>query len=243
MKEKYPYIEKLHPVGDDKPAESIYEQLKKLIIQGEIEIASRLPSERKMMEIFGRSRSTIREALRLLERDGYISTVSRSSGAVVKEPGIDGVVDSLESMIQMKNLDMAQVLEFRQLTDTTAAKHAALRRSQKDLQSIRDILLDSEIAKGDPVAFTQKDLEFHLAIAHAAGNELYGIMLMVCRQVIGQRLMETLQKGDHLDKSDRYEYIMETHTKIYQAIERQDGDAACELMEEHLASAKDDVLG
>ncbi|SDB32557.1 GntR family transcriptional regulator, transcriptional repressor for pyruvate dehydrogenase complex [Eubacterium oxidoreducens] len=184
MREKYPYIEKMHEVGDNRPADAIYEQLKKLVISGDIAVGSRLPSERKMMEVFSRSRSTIREALRLLEKDGYIERVSRSSGAVVKEPGVEGVVESLESIIQMNGIDIADVLEFRLITETRAAAAAAEYRSEEELSKMKDILLESRLAKGDADRFADCDLRFHLSIAEASKNRMFQIMLLVCRHIM-----------------------------------------------------------
>ncbi|MCR5666070.1 MAG: FadR family transcriptional regulator [Eubacterium sp.] len=243
MSENYSYVDKLHAVGEDKPADAIYEQLKNLIIHREIEVGSRLPSERKMMEIFGRSRSTIREALRMLERDGYISKVSRSSGAVVQEPGVEGIVDSLESMIQMQNLDIKQVLEFRQITETKAASQAAERRSEEDLKVIEDILLESKVSKGDPNRFAEYDLKFHMAVANASQNKLYGTMLLVCRHILANKLTQVLQSGGREDVTDRYDYIIETHQHIYDAIKKQDAEEAYEYMKTHIDSAEEELLG
>ena len=74
----------LRPVQTKRASEEIYEQIKQLIIKGEIHPGERLPSERKMMDMMHRSRPTIREAMRMLERDGYIKIYSGSSGAVVQ---------------------------------------------------------------------------------------------------------------------------------------------------------------
>ena len=63
-----------HPIKTVRASEAIYEQIKDRIISGELKPGDRLPSERNMMELFQRSRPTIREALRMLERSGYIRT-------------------------------------------------------------------------------------------------------------------------------------------------------------------------
>ena len=69
----------LQPVQTKRASEEIYNQIRQLILDGERSIrAWRLPSERKMMEMMHRSRPTIREAMRMLEREGYIKIYSRS---------------------------------------------------------------------------------------------------------------------------------------------------------------------
>lgn len=232
----------LGPVDDVKPAEGIYQQLRQLIISGEIETGSRLPSERKMMEMVGRSRSTVREALRLLERDGYITTVSRSSGAIVKEPGVDVVVDSLESMLQMQTMDIAHVLEFRRLTETSAAKLGALRRTDENLSKLQHIVNQSEKCMGNPEKFSKCDFEFHMAVAEASQNEMYAIMLHVCRSVIEDRLQENLLRGEADVMSARYRRILDTHRAIFEAIRDREDMVAFQIMEEHLRTAETDIL-
>ena len=86
----------LQPVQTRRASEEIYNQIRQLILDGEIHPGERLPSERKMMDMMHRSRPTIREAMRMLEREGYIKIYSGSSGAVVQEINVDNAVQSLE---------------------------------------------------------------------------------------------------------------------------------------------------
>ena len=110
----------LQPVQTKRASEEIYNQIRQLILDGEIHPGERLPSERKMMEMMHRSRPTIREAMRMLEREGYIKIYSGSSGAVVQELNVDNAVQSLETIIQMKGMTIEEILEFRRLTECEA---------------------------------------------------------------------------------------------------------------------------
>lgn len=232
----------LLPVDDSKPAEGIYQQLRQMIVNGEIETGSRLPSERKMMEMVGRSRSTIREALRLLEKDGYITTVSRSSGAIVKEPGVEVVADSLESMIQMQNMDIRHVLEFRRFTETSAASLAAKRRTEEDLADLERILKKAEENLGNSDEFPKCDYEFHVAVAKASKNDMYVIMLNVCRSIVEDRLQILLSEGDEEVKKNRYKIIFDSHHQIHDAIRDGRAEDAFKLMELHLSAAEADIM-
>ena len=107
----------LQPVQTRRASEEIYNQIRQLILDGEIHPGERLPSERKMMDMMHRSRPTIREAMRMLEREGYIKIYSGSSGAVVQEINVDNAVQSLETIIQMKHMKIEEILEFRRLTE------------------------------------------------------------------------------------------------------------------------------
>lgn len=100
----------LQPVQTRRASEEIYNQIRQLILDGEIHPGERLPSERKMMDMMHRSRPTIREAMRMLEREGYIKIYSGSSGAVVQEINVDNAVQSLETIIQMKHMKIEEIL-------------------------------------------------------------------------------------------------------------------------------------
>ena len=232
----------LHPIGDEKKAsEAIYEQIRQLIREGEILPGSRLPSERKMMEMVGKSRSSVREAMRMLQRDGYIETVSRSSGAIVLEPGVAPAVEFLESVICMQGLKIQEVQEFRRQTENTSAAFAALRRTSEDLDRMRQILEKAEASIGHGAEFIACDLEFHLAVAEAAKNSMYVIMFQVCQKVLGEQLGKLLTKGTVKQQKERYENILNAHKELYFCIRDGKKEDASRLMETHLIYAEKDI--
>lgn len=232
----------LQPVQTKRASEEIYNQIRKLILDGEIHPGERLPSERKMMEMMHRSRPTIREAMRMLEREGYIKIYSGSSGAVVQEINVDNAVQSLETIIQMKHMKIEEILEFRRLTECEAARLASERRTEEDLEKMKEILQRTEKALGESEDFISCDLEFHLALADASHNGMYTIMLQVCRNVIGESLSSILTKGKKTEQKLRYQRILEVHKQTYIAIKNQHGAEAARLMTAHLKDAEADVL-
>ena len=236
----------LRPVQTKRASEEIYEQIKQLIIKGEIHPGERLPSERKMMDMMHRSRPTIREAMRMLERDGYIKIYSGSSGAVVQELNVDNAVQSLETIMQLQKLTMENVLEFRQMTETVAAKLAARRRSTEDLKKMNEILCKAEESvretSNDMEAFVEYDLQFHLALAAATGNVMYIIMMQVCRNIMSEALRGLVEIGSEEEKKQRVQKIMEKHRRIYQAILDKQEQQAFEETEAHLVEAGSDIL-
>ena len=101
----------LAPVETTRASQAIYDQIVQLIVSGELRPGDRLPSERQMMDMMQRSRPTIREALRMLERNGLIQIVPGSSGAVVVEPSAASVEEPLETMLNMSHLSSHELLE------------------------------------------------------------------------------------------------------------------------------------
>ena len=231
----------LQPVQTKRASEEIYNQIRQLILDGEIHPGERLPSERKMMEMMHRSRPTIREAMRMLERDGYIKIYSGSSGAVVQEINVDNAVQSLETIIQMKHLSIENILEYRRQTENEAGRLAAIRRTEKDLEKMKEIIQRSEAAIGNPEEFMACDMEFHVAVAEASQNGMYSIMLQVCRNVLSEFLMEILNKGKKSTQKVRYELILDVHKKIYIAVKNQQEEEAAKWMTTHLINAEHDI--
>ncbi len=232
----------LQPVQTTRASEEIYEQIRQLILNGEILPGEHLPSERKMMEMMQRSRPTIREAMRMLERDGYIRTQSGSSGAVVQEMGLDNAVQSLEDVISFRKLTIEDILEFRQMMECYASGFVAERRTEEDLAGLKSILEEGELCIGSPVEFIRCDLEFHLALAEATGNNMYPIMLQVCRGPLEEALTAVLDAGSAGQIHERYARIQNDHQAIFDAILQQDRDNSRSAMADHLRNAADDIL-
>ena len=227
----------LQPVQTKRASEEIYNQIRQLILDGEIHPGERLPSERKMMEMMHRSRP-----MRMLEREGYIKIYSGSSGAVVQELNVDNAVQSLETIIQMKGMTIEEILEFRRLTECEAARLAAKRRTDEDLEKIKTILQRSESTIGNAEEFMACDMEFHVAVAEASQNSMYSIMLQVCRNVLGKSLTEILNRGKKSTQKVRYELILDVHRKIYMAVKNQKEEEAAKWMTTHLINAESDIL-
>lgn len=117
------------PIGGGRASEAIYDQLRELITSGVLKPGDRLPSERAMMEQLHRSRPTIREALRMLEQGGYVASTHGASGAVVQELTIDGVEQPLSAMLQLNQISLEELGEYRAVNDGTIAGWAARRRT------------------------------------------------------------------------------------------------------------------
>ena len=102
-------------------SDDIYEQLRALITSGALKPGDRLPSERAMMAELQRSRPTIREALKRLEQGGYVTSTQGASGAVVQELSLHAAEEPLKDMIQLSQVSLSELNEYRQSNDSTIA--------------------------------------------------------------------------------------------------------------------------
>ncbi len=224
----------LSPVPTQKASESIYQQISELIMSGQLAPGDRLPSERAMMEQLQRSRPTIREALRMLERAGLIKTIPGSNGAIVTEPSTTSFEQPLENMIAMNKISPSELLEVRELFEKTAVQWAVERRTEENLQELKEAIEASEKVGDDFAEFVKHDVAFHTAIAKAAHNELAGMISKVCHQMVLSILKNSYESKNAKQKKEMMDNIKKSHRLIYQSVLEQDVDAAYENMKAHI---------
>lgn len=223
----------LHPVQTQRASEAIYEQIRQLILNGDLKPGDRLPSERNMMEMMQRSRPTIREALRMLERDGFIKTVAGSQGAVVQTPSTKNAEQSLQALMMTNSITLENLAEMRSVTEPAIARLAAIRRSEEDLAYLQDLLEKQAAAIYDPQAFIPLDLMFHDALGRATKNELWMIITRVTTRQIEDSLRVRMRVISIEDRERMCRKILSLHTGVVEAITRSDADGAEKAMLAH----------
>ena len=233
----------LRPVETQRASEAIYEQIKGLIISGQFKPGDRLPSERNMMEMLQRSRPTIREALRLLERAGFIRIVPGTNGAIAQELGTDGVEQSLELVLQTSKVTLEELVEYRRVNDTSVARWAAQRHTQEDLAKLMASLDRAEqmIDEGDFQGFMRLDVSFHTALAQAGGNTVACILSSVLSRMVEPMLLRNLQDRTSQENMDMCRKILSMHRRIYEAVRLGDVAAAEDAMARHIIAFGDDL--
>ncbi len=210
----------LRPVETQRASAAIYEQVKGLILDGQLKPGDRLPSERSLMEVMGRSRPTIREALRMLERDGFIHTVPGGSGAVVQQPSADLVVQSLDAMLQVGKVSLTELGEFRMHNDVAVARWAAQRRTQSDIDALKAILdkMEQCIQSKDWEGFLALDPEFHCQLAYAGKNTVSAIMSRVLSQLSNPISAKHILEQPGSSTEQQILNIWDMHKRIFDAV-------------------------
>ena len=160
-----------------KSYEHVVEQIEQAIFDGDIQAGERLPPEMKLKETFNTSRGTIREALRILENKGLV--VIRSGvkgGAEVLPANTQAMQDSISTMIRFQQCSLEDLAEFRSFLEGYAARKAATKGNEKQIQKLNRILADVEahVETGPENwdEFHRLDALFHQQIAYMAGNPL-----------------------------------------------------------------------
>lgn len=214
-----------------KAYEQVYDQLRELIIRGELARGERLPGELALAQQFGVSRGTVREALRALAAHNLVRTAKGASGGTfVTLPTVDHISAFLQANIgllsETNDVTLEEFLEARRLLEGFAARQCALRHTEADLDRLRATMVNSQqLSVEDQFHFNK---EFHSVLVDGAGNTL----LRISAQPIFSVLQTNLRR-DELDPSFG-EHVEHDHRAILAAIERGDGDAAAGEMDRHL---------
>lgn len=226
----------LHPVETQRASEAIYEQIKSLILSGQFPPGDRLPSERALMEILQRSRSTIREALRMLERAGFIRIVPGTHGAIVQAPGIDSVVQPPETLLQTNQISLKDLVSYRRQNDTAVARLAAKKRTEEDLSALEAALDQAEalMNAGAYESFVHKDTVFHALLAEACKNKVSYIISCVLGEMVKPMIADSVHKQSEQENLEMCRLILSMHRSILQAVRQGDEAAAEAEMARHI---------
>ena len=226
----------LVPVKTVRASEAIYEQIKARILSGALKPGDRLPSERRLMEMLGRSRPTIREALRMLERDGFLRISPGAHGAIVQKFDTANIEQPLETMLRIGEVTIAELYEFRMQCECTIAGWAAQRRGEEDVRQLSALIAEAErlLAKKDFPGFLQTDAAFHQSLAKASKNEVACIITGVFQTITERFLAPALEKKTAAALRRTCQSMLDGHRELVLAVEAGDEARARQAMSGHL---------
>lgn len=217
---------------------NLYEQiadcLKEMIMDEHMKENDKLPSEQKLAEKFSVSRNVIREALKTLNASGLIE-LRNGAGAYVKGPEASNLSDIISCMVSMENIRFEDIYEIRTILETAAAEKAASKINDEQIQNLKDILQklgDRSITVKERRDY---DLEFHIAIAEAAGNSLLVIFIHTMKNLF----ISMIEKGIFVEGG--IEDACLRHRRIVDALEERNPLLSRQRMLEHIAASKENV--
>ena len=218
--------------ASSKVYEDIAAEIRRSILSGELASGARLPPEKQLADEFGVGRTTIREALRLCAGAQLIQTEEGSTGgSFVARPSSARLSDSLGSGIgmlaQAEEVSLEELLELRLLLEVPAARFAAERRTEEDVERLKDAS-PIELLRLSPTDQFTHNQEFHSVLIETSGNSLLSIaarpIFVVLQRSLGR---SRLGAGFH-------SAINEHHRDIAAAVASGDPAAAARHMVEHL---------
>jgi GntR family transcriptional repressor for pyruvate dehydrogenase complex len=225
----------LHPVERRRAFEEILFQLEEAIAAGHLAAGDRLPPERELASRFEVSRTSVREALRVLEALGIVRVRrGADNGATLLEEPTNAFTHLLRFYLALEHVSMRDLLQFRVALESWMAAAAAARHPDADLAEAVALLDEMDAGDLSETEFLEDDLAFHLALARAGGNELATLVMEGCRTAILRWMIETTElAGAWPATRDR---LRREHREIYAAIDARDGQRASALVEKHIQS-------
>jgi DNA-binding GntR family transcriptional regulator len=210
-------------IGEDYTSlrDQVYSKLKKKIIFHEIEPGERV-IDKHLAEDMGVSRSLVRQAFTILEKEELIKSVPRS-GFYVKE-------------ITVK--DIEEIYDIRKVLEKVATEMAVAEIPEKEIEEVNDLfkLAKEDLDKENFLMFVKADTELHKMIINNYGNKrIVKLIKNYNDRFLYYRIVD-------LSRAERAKDSYLEHLKIFEAVKNKDVEKAVELMENHIENAKDIII-
>jgi len=207
----------------------VVKQIKAAILEESFKPGDRLSSEMELARIFQTSRATVREALRVLEKEGFLEIRQGvKGGSYVREADFTPIVNSLSMLLQRKKITFKYLTEVRLLIEPEIARLASERATKADIKRMEEALeaLRSVVERRERSTMT--NLSFHRAIGEGCKNPAF--------YFINESLMNLLHESlSRLTlKLENNRHLLAQHIQIFEAIKARDGEKARAKMREHV---------
>ncbi|MEV6503094.1 FadR/GntR family transcriptional regulator [Streptomyces sp. NPDC048504] len=217
-------------------AGQIATHLRHLISSGVWQPGERLPSEAELAAGFSVARGTVREALKNLSAAGMVRSVrGNTGGTFVSLPTVARLTETLSESIRMRQasgpITVSEIDEARLHLERSCVALAAARRTDEDLERMRECIdrsRDLSISKAERL---ELDTMFHSAVATAARNEILDIAMTavhIARGFADSTLTEAAFEPEHRL------HAIDQHMAILEAIENRDPASAIRAVEDHV---------
>lgn len=223
-------------------AHDLVEELTRRIQSGSLRPGDRLPTESEFVREEGVSRTVVREAISRLQASGLVETRHGVGSFVLAPVPRPAARLSIDPGTLMTVRDVIAILELRISVETEAASLAARRRTPAQLAAIEAALNSFGAAVADEHSCIGADIAFHLAIADGTCNAHFSdFMKYLGEAIIPRARVNTAQLAG--DDFQQYLYrVNREHEDIYNAIRRQDPEAARAAMRTHLSNSRERLL-
>lgn len=207
--------------------QAVSEKIRDAILSGRIPAGELLPTENELAAQFGVTRSTVREAIRLLEQGGLLGRAGRKR-LTVRLPSLENASSSINAAMRMHQVSFKDLWEVSMGLEPLAARLACATIDAEYKALLTANLQRTRAALDDDEELLEAEIEFHNLVAQATRNHA----LMLARQPLNQLfypayrpVIERLKPGKR---------ILESHQRIFDAIMANDADTAAQWAEKHM---------
>ena len=205
------------------------------IKDGVYSIGDKLPTEKELCQMFEVSRSTLREAISIVRAKGYIET-RHGSGSYVIATNVE-TKESVEEWFALRKSQLNDFFEVRCTVEVMNIRYAIMRRTDEDIERIKQIhnAFENAIMRGDAEKMSVLGEKFHRELARLCGNSL----LIEMNRIIAKALRPYRRKSFGI--SENAIHALVPHGKIIQALEERDLGAGVQAVEEHIDGSLADI--
>lgn len=220
---------RFQPVRTVRAYERIVEQIEEAVESGGLSPGQRLPSERELMVQFSVSRSSVREALRVLQSRGLVrSRPGDPNGAEVLPFSAETLHKSMTTLARVDELSLGELVQFRMVLDGSANLLAARLRTPSQLAEMDAAIVDMRAAvEVGYDRFSAADVAFHEAVARASGNKLIQICNDVVRSIVLNLIADKIAGA--ADREAQMLQSIRHHEEVLDAVRAGDGSLAARL--------------
>jgi GntR family transcriptional regulator, transcriptional repressor for pyruvate dehydrogenase complex len=212
------------------PSTEVTRHLVDYLLSGALSAGQRIPSERELAKALDVGRSGVREAIKSLSLLGLLD-VRQGAGTYLTSSPSNLLPRVIEWGLLLGEPRVYHLMEVRSHLEVDSAGLAASRRDDRAVARLNELVERMRAADTDIDAYVNADIEFHLAIAEATGNEVMANLVRSIQSLLRVWAARVLQSAGETASS------LEMHVPIVEAIERKDVDAAREAMAAHMERA------
>jgi GntR family transcriptional repressor for pyruvate dehydrogenase complex len=217
------------PVREDLTAK-LLSRFKELLQNGTLAPGTKLPSERDLARRFNVSRSSLRQAFKMLDMMGVLNQrvgdgtyLNLNASTILAEP--------MEFLLLLDGISFHELYEARLVVEPEMASRAAERATAADVEALRVALNGMESSLSDMHRFIELDVAFHQAILRASGNRVFVLMFSAIQRFLLTGIARTSPLVD-------FAHTLRFHRRIFSTIDRRQPDEARRAMTEHLLDAR-----
>jgi DNA-binding FadR family transcriptional regulator len=215
-----------------KMSEIVARHLANYIIDNNLPVGAMLPIEKVMLDNLGVGRSTLREALRLLEAQGLLTIRYGPKGGPVVSDGVNEYLGNVLALaLRKESATLKDILDARQAIESFLAERAASQISPEELDELKDSIELTKAALDDSSIFLAQNMRFHKGIARSARSP---VLFLVFESI---NAVSTVPSAGLVWGRDWRSQGTKMHEHILKALAARDPIRAAQLMRDHRSAA------
>lgn len=228
---------KFETVKANRISQNIVEQIRGAILSGELKIGEQLPSEKDFSKHFGVSKSSLREAYRVLEAYGLLEIrQGMSGGAFIKEVDLTTVKDSLVNYFFFQNPGLREYTQIRNFLEPQVVRICAEKATPEDIEYLENNIKAMEQEPAGESFVSDLDSAFHKKLVDITGNK---IISLIVESV--QTALINIKQIVHTDEQF-LKMVCSDHKKIVVAIRQRNPELASQTMIDHIMNVEQGML-